>query len=238
MRRKALLKLGINGLTAAGGGLSVLAIALAFYEQPRAALVLMGVATVIDAIDGSLVRILGLEETAVRYDGERLDEYADLMTFVIAPVTFAWATDVLPFDPWGIGAGMVVIGVSFLQFSRTDNKTENAFWGWPSYWNILYFYGWGAELTAPWMIGISLALSAAVFAPVPFIYPSKLDTLKRLTLTGGFLWLGLLIAWLLIPSMGDHWLWISLVYPAYYLGLSFALYPRLKKEARSFPQNE
>lgn len=238
MARNALLKFGINGLTAAGGGVSVLSIALAFHGRPRIALVLMGVATVVDAIDGSLVRMLDLQETATRYDGERLDEYADLMTFVIAPVTFAWATDVLPFDVWGVLAGLVVVAVSFLQFSRSDNKTENAFWGWPSYWNILYFYGWGAELSSPWMIGITLALSAAVFAPIPFIYPSKLDTLKWLTWIGGFLWLGLLIAWLLVPSMSDQWLWISLVYPAYYLGLSFALYPRLKQEARSFPLQE
>lgn len=228
MDRENLYKRGVNAVTAVGGAISAASLYFAFEGQPRLAWVLMGLGIVIDALDGTLVRLLDLSETLPRYDGERLDEYADLITFVIAPVGFAWAEGLLPFSWLGIGTGMVVIAVSTLQFSRQDNKTENAFWGWPSFWNIAYFYAWAAEIGSMWVVGLSLVLSVAVFVPVPFAYPSRLPKLRKTTIALGVVWGGFLFAYIIAPDLDDVWLYVSLAYPVYYFGLSAVLHEDLK----------
>ncbi|MFB6351200.1 MAG: phosphatidylcholine/phosphatidylserine synthase [Bradymonadaceae bacterium] len=228
MDGKLLLKKSVNFMTALGGSVSAVSLYFAFQNWEHLAWILMMSGVVVDALDGSLVRILGLKSQAPRYDGARLDEYADLITFVIAPVGFVWATGMLPFTWLGIGTGMIVIAVSCLQFSREDNKTESAFWGWPSFWNVAYFYAWAAELDPTWVIAGSLVLSAGVFVPVPFVYPSKLPKLRRTTMAFGGLWGVLLFAYLIDPDIDKTWLAVSLIFPVYYLVLSGLLHEQLK----------
>ena len=228
MDGKTLLKRSVNAMTAFGGSISAVSLYFAFEGWEQVAWVLMGIGVVIDALDGTAVRLLDLGGALPRYDGARLDEFADLITYVVAPVGFVWATGMLPFNGLGIATGIIVITVSTLQFSRTDNKTENAFWGWPSYWNIAYFYAWAADLSAVWVIAGSLILSVGVFLPIPFLYPSKMPKLRKTTFAFGILWGGVIFAYLLYPKMSDFWLAASLVFPAYYLALSAAMYDTLK----------
>lgn len=228
MEQKVLYKRGINAITAVGGATSASSLYFAFEGHAQIAWILMGLGIVIDALDGTLVRVFDLGETLPRYDGDRLDEYADLITFVIAPVGFAWADGMLPFDWMGIGTGMIVIAVSTLQFARQDNKTEHAFWGWPSFWNIAYLYAWGAEIASIWVIVLSLALSVAVFVPVPFAYPSRLPKLRKTTVALGVVWGAVLFAYVIAPELDVTWLYLSLAYPVYYFGLSAVMHEELK----------
>jgi len=223
-------KRAVNIATAIGGGLSLVAVLYAFNDHPRTAWMLMGMGLIIDSLDGLVVRGLGLGDAVDRYDGARLDEYADLMTYVVGPVGFAWAVGMLPFDMWGIATGAAVCAVSCLQFSRVDNKTDRAFWGFPSFWNVIYFYGWALEAGATVMIGVSLVLSLAVFAPIPFVYPSKFE---RPFLIGAVVlmhaWLGILLATLIFPELHDGWVWASMIFPGLYVLVSALKYDDLKQ---------
>ena len=67
---------------------------------------------------------------------------------------------------------------------------------------------------------------------LPFVYPSKLPILKKTTMVTGFVWLGVMIAYVVAPKLGEMWLLISFAYPIYYFTLSFVMYPRLKRDAR------
>lgn len=225
---KETAKRAVNAMTAIGGAISAVSLLFAFEGSPQIAWILMGVGVIIDSLDGPLVRIFGLEETIPRYDGARLDEYADLITYVVAPVGFAWATDLLPFTALGVGTGMVVIAVSCLQFSREDNKTESAFWGWPSYWNVAYFYAWAIELSAGWVVAGTLILSVGVFVPIPFAYPSRLPKLKKTTWFLGAIWGVVIFAYVINPDLRDLWLGLSALFPLYYLVLSAVMHEELK----------
>jgi phosphatidylserine synthase len=224
----SLLKLGINLLTGIGAGLSVLSIPSAFAGEFRGAWLLMGVALVIDWVDGSLVRYLDIDPDRANYDGARLDEYADLMTYVIAPLMVAVASNQLPEGAIGYGLVVFVCVVSSLQSARKRTKTDRAFWGWPSYWNFVYFYGWGLGI-GPWAIGgITVVLGLATFAPVPFPYPSRLSLQKYVLGLLGLFWSGFVLWYLLDPSVPDLYLALSLLFPIYYLVLPLFYYERLK----------
>lgn len=220
---KDMLKHCINGITALGAGVSTISIYYSAMGEWRVAWLLMLLAMVLDCVDGPMVRFLALEEAAPQYDGDRLDEYADLLTYVIAPVCLALFYGLLPSNLIGITTVFLLVGTACLQFSRTNNKTEFAFWGWPSYWNIIYFYAWGLAIPTSWVVLVSVLLAMGTLLPVPFAYPSKLPILKKPTILLNGLWGVILALYVIFPAMPKYWLGISLLFPLYYACLSIYL---------------
>lgn len=217
----------VNFITAAGGATALLAVPLAFRGAYRRALVLIGLATVIDAIDGFLVRSLELQEILPAFDGERLDEYADLLTFVVAPLGFGWASGLLAFNYAGLLTTIFVAGASCLQFADCRAKQANAFRGWPAYWNIFFFYAWGLNFSPELTMTLCWLLGFGAFLPVYFIYPSRFKTLRKTTVLFGLVWGAVLLYYLLNPAAPRWLLYLSLLYPAYYFGLGLLYYPEL-----------
>jgi len=186
--------------------------------------VLMLVSLAIDSVDGTLARRVGVERQLPRIDGRRLDDIVDYLNFVIVPAVFMVRAQSVPSPVW---VALPVLASAW-GFSRSDAKTEDDFFlGFPSYWNVLAFYLWllGLSQTAGaiWLT----VLSAAVFVPYKYVYPSKLKNraLRRVTNAGGVLWAGL-IGWCALNPQATghdqalHW---SLLYPAFYMALSFKL---------------
>ncbi|MFB6345586.1 MAG: phosphatidylcholine/phosphatidylserine synthase, partial [bacterium] len=66
----------MNLLTGLGAGLSAVSIPLAFRGLMREAWILMGVALLIDWVDGSLVRYFNLESVLPAISGDELDAFA------------------------------------------------------------------------------------------------------------------------------------------------------------------
>ena len=139
--------------------------------------------------------------------------------------TLARAAEVKRVLPWFDGTKLDDMLASAYGFCRTDAKTaDHYFRGFPSYWNVFAFYAFALRLspgaTAVWI----LALSALVFAPLKFLYPSRAPHFRRLTLTLGALWAVVTIpaVWM-VPDTPPVLLWASLLYPAYYVGMSLWL---------------
>lgn len=213
----------INVLTCLGAGIALVGMFEGFKGNVRQAWFLLMIALLIDAADGSLVRALGLKSVCPEFDGDRLDEYADLMTFVIAPVGIALSIDLLPSTPIGLLTAVAVVGGSCLQFSYEHAKTTSAFWGFPSYWNVVFFYGWALNLSSSYAIIISWVLVIALFLPIPFIYPSRTPKLRWLTNGLAVIW-GIAIVVILIEPTRTGVVIGSLAFPVYYVVASLILH--------------
>lgn len=223
------MRMAINLFTGLGAGVSTYSIFVAFQGQIREAWLWLMIAVLIDAADGTLIRTLQLKTICPNFDGERLDEYADLLTFVIGPLAIIVANGQLPMNIVGAFTAMAVVGGSCLQFSYQDAKTSEAFWGFPAYWNIIYFYGWAFETSPEIIISLSLVLTVFLFLPIPFVYPSRTPIIRSITIALGIAWSLLLFYILWVPTLSTQWVYISLFYPAYYVLLSLILYPQLKR---------
>lgn len=224
------MKFGVNCLTAFGAGLSAVSVAVAFRGSVREAWILLGLAMLIDWVDGSLVRYFRLESALTEYDGRELDAFADYVSYVVGPVCVAWAAGVLPETTIGLVTGLFVCGMSALQFAREGSKTDRAFLGWPSYWNFLYFYAWGLDMPAAdplWMIAVSWIFGLATLVPIPFPYPSMFPVQRRILLGMGSVWGLIVTGFLLFPAMPRIYLALSLVFPLYYLVLPLLYYDEL-----------
>jgi phosphatidylcholine synthase len=151
----------------------------------------LGLALVVDAIDGPLARRLDVERTLPRWSGRTLDLIVDFATYVFVPAYAIAASGLMPAD-FAVPAGVVITVCGALYFADLDMKTsDNYFRGFPAVWNLVAFY---LLLLQP---GQWLALSTVVlfalltFLPVRFVHPFRVAWLRPLTV-------GLLLLWAIL----------------------------------------
>lgn len=195
-----------------------------FDDRYRDAFLWMIFATVVDATDGLLARAARVRDVLPRFDGARLDDIVDYLTFVFLPVLLLYRAGTLPpgADAW---IAAIVLLSSAYGFASIDAKTDDHFFtGFPSYWNVVALYLYAARVPA-WLNGaVLLVLSALVFVRVGYVYPSKTPVLRGLTLALGTIWAAMMLGVaLLLPAVPPLLLAVSLYFPLYYAVLSFVL---------------
>jgi phosphatidylcholine synthase len=228
------------GLVAAGG------IAVAIIDgQPasfRFAFILMFVATIVDATDGILARAIKIKEVLPHFDGRRLDDLIDFQTYTSLPLLLIWRANLLPYE-WQAFL-LVPLLASAYGFCQTSAKTDDDYFlGFPSYWNIIAFYLYVLQLPAAGTLGLLLFFALMTFVPARYLYPTHGGRLNRWTNQLGAVW-GTLLIWIvwrlpdrtlddgLADSITRILTLVSLVFPAYYLLISWGITLRIIIRAR------
>lgn len=216
-------------------------------EAFRWTFLLMLAATVIDATDGTLARAVRIQEVLPHFDGRRLDDLVDFLTYTVLPLFLIWRARILPaaLEVWLL----VPLLASAYGFCQISAKTEDGFFlGFPSYWNLVAFYLYTLQvyfgpLPSWFSLGTILGLSVLTFVPSRYLYPSQRGRLNRLTTILGAGWGGLCVV--IITRLGvagaeesSRWLiLLSLFFPAYYLVASWAVSWRLWRHRRRQRRN-
>ena len=181
----------VHLLTASGALWALMALLAAAEGAWPAMFLWLGLAMVVDGLDGPLARRLRLGETLPRWSGEVLDLVIDFATYVLIPA-FALARSELMPGEWPLAAGAVVVLIGAFYFADTRMKTpEGSFEGFPGCWNFVVFVAF--VLTPPaWFLGLAIAvLGALSFLPVEFVHPVRTTRLRAATLTVTVVWSGL-----------------------------------------------
>ncbi|MDG1959436.1 MAG: CDP-diacylglycerol O-phosphatidyltransferase [Candidatus Binatia bacterium] len=190
----------------------------------RVAFFWLSLAVVIDAMDGALARLVRVKEVLPVFDGAKLDDIVDYMTFVMVPVYLMLATGILE-GAFGVLAASAAVLASAYRFCHVAAKTEDHFFtGFPSYWNILTFYLYIFAIPPTISAMVTFGLAILVFAPLKFIYPSRTLFMRPTSVILGILWglVGLVVVDAL-PERRVGLAAVTLLYPIYYTGLSFYL---------------
>ena len=196
-------------------------------SQYRTAFFLMVVATIIDATDGALARLARVKEATPLFDGARLDDIVDYLTYAFIPALLLVHAGLLP-SGWGALVAAAILLSSAYGFAALDAKTDDHFFtGFPSYWNIAALYLYAARLPTVLNSVILLALSVLVFVRIGYVYPSRTPVLRGLTIALCVLW-GLILLQIILrlPDVPSTLLVGSLFFPVYYVVLSFVLHAR------------
>jgi phosphatidylcholine synthase len=211
--------------TACGTVVGLLIVLAAIEGEAVTALWLGLVALFIDGTDGMLARRLRVKETIPWFDGARLDDIVDYLTYVFAPVVLLWTTGHLPDGPLGWVVAALPLLASSYQFCRVDAKTDDHFFlGFPSYWNVVAFYAIVLDLAPAALAALVVVCAVLVFVPVRYIYPSRMTSLRGFTLAFSALFAATYAVLLVqMPSPNPWVVALSLSYLAYYLGLSVFL---------------
>ncbi len=215
----------LHAYTASGTAIAFLALAAAVGGDEIAALWWLFLALLIDGTDGMLARRLRVKEVLPAFDGARLDDIVDYITYCFVPVFLLWYGGYLPEGPLGTLLAVLPLLASSYQFCRTDAKTDDHFFlGFPSYWNVVAFYVIVLDVSSAATAVLLLTCVVLVFVPVKYVYPSRTAIARGLNLSLAGLWLVTYAVLLLqFPDPSLVVAVLSLLYVAYYAALSVVL---------------
>jgi len=227
--------LSVHIFTASGGLLALWALLFIVEGDAKFSLILLAAAALIDSVDGTLARWVDVGIYTPQIDGALLDNIVDYLVWVFMPVAWAYYFLHLPFL-----AGAAVLICSLLGFSHTQAKTEeNFFRGFPSLWTlvILYLYVLGAGTLVTTLV--MLILAATVLMPLKFIYPSRTEQWRGLTLILSIPYSLMLLFMLIYLDEAPLWIAIlSFYFPIYYVIASWVLTMPAHRDSKTLKRTE
>lgn len=223
-RTRCILAWCVHAFTASGVICCLLALEATYAVQFRTALGWLFVAVLIDALDGTLARLVAVKQVVPNFDGTLLDNLVDFCNYVIVPALIVHRAGLVPTTA-SFAIACAICLASAYQFCQSDAKTEDHYFkGFPSYWNVVVLYLLSIGLSPELNLGILITLIALVFIPIKYVYPTRTADFRKLTLSLTIPWALIVVGMLYqLPQPQSILIWLSLTYVVYYLGLSLYL---------------
>src|SRR5476651_248506 len=172
----------VHIFTAMGAGVALLALLEAVREHWGAMFGWLGVALVIDALDGPIARRLDVVRVQPDWSGEVLDLVVDFVTYVFVPAYAITASGMLlPLAAPLLGAGIVVTGALYFA-DRRMKAADNHFRGFPALWNAAAFYLFLLHWPPATSSVAVFVLIVLTFVPFHVLHPVRVVRLRVLTL--------------------------------------------------------
>ncbi len=184
----------------------------------------MTVSAAIDALDGTLARRAQVKGVLPTFDGALLDNIVDYFTYAIIPALLVYEAGLLPPGWAELGASIIVL-TSGYQFCQEDAKTDDHYFkGFPSYWNVVVYYMLFLNTNPTGNLITIIIFGILVFVPIKFIYPTRTIPFQKLTMGLAILWAVIqMVIILQYPDFSRPFMWSSLWFIAYYIGISLYL---------------
>ena len=212
----------VHIFTALGAACALLALIAAVRADWPAMFVWLGIALVIDGVDGTFARRLRVAEVLPRWSGDVLDLVVDILNYVFVPAYALAASGLLP-QSLATALGALIVVTGSLYFADRQMKTSDYYFrGFPALWNVAAFYLFLLK-PAPWLGAfIVAALAVLTFVPFHVIHPMRIAHLRALTLAALAAW-GLLAVLAVAENLEPgYWIDAALcVLAIYFVGIGF-----------------
>src|SRR5476651_1584149 len=168
----------VHIFTALGAGVALIALLEAVREHWAAMFAWLGVALVVDGLDGPLARRLDVVRLQPNWSGDILDLVVDFVTYVFVPAYAITASGLLlPLAAPLLGVGVVVSGALYFA-DRRMKADDNHFRGFPALWNAVAFYlfllHWPPVAST---LGVAI-LIVLTFIPFHVLHPLRVVRLR------------------------------------------------------------
>ena len=178
----------VHGFTASGAVLGFLAIISILNNDLVGAFLWLGLALLIDGIDGSLARKIGVLDKTPNIDGSTLDNVIDYLNYVIIPALMIYWFQMVP-NGWEIILPAGMFAVSLYTFANMNMKTNDYYFsGFPAVWNIVVLYFYILNTHPIINVIIILLLFIFTFIPIKFVHPLRVKKIRNLTIFCTVLW--------------------------------------------------
>ena len=178
----------VHVFTACGAACALLALVAAVRNEWPMMFAWLGLALVIDGVDGALARRLHVAKLLPRWSGNVLDLVVDILNYVFVPAYALAASGLLPAH-LAIALGVLIVVTGSLYFADGLMKTSDYYFrGFPALWNVAAFYLFILR-PGPWISTIVIAvLSALTFVPFHVIHPVRIAHLRAVTTVALAVW--------------------------------------------------
>jgi phosphatidylcholine synthase len=181
----------VHVFTACGAACALLALLAAVRTDWATMFVWLGIALVIDGVDGTFARRLRVAELLPRWSGDVLDLVVDILNYVFVPAYAIAVSGLLP-AVLEIPLGAIIMVTGALYFADRQMKTSDYYFrGFPALWNVAAFYLFLLKLP-PWLGALTVAaLAALTFVPFHVVHPIRIPHLRGITMA-------VMVAWALL----------------------------------------
>jgi len=178
----------VHLFTGLGAVIALLAVKAVLDGQMQIAFAWLGLALVIDTLDGPLARALKVETRLPRFSGERLDLVIDYLTYVFIPALMLLQASFLTGNVGLIIASLIPLS-SLYHFSDMRSKSDdNCFVGFPAVWNVVVLYIFAFHPGEQMASLIVLIFVGLTFIPFKWIHPIRVKVMRPVTLSAALLW--------------------------------------------------
>ena len=157
-------------------------------NNQKEAFLWLGLAFLIDSVDGTLARKFNVKKNLPHLDGKMLDSIIDFFNYVIIPSIMIYWFRYVP-DQFAILIPAILIFISIYSYVNLNILTnDNYYNGFPAIWNVivLYFYIFGTSQNVNLIFLILLILLK--FSPLKCIHPLRVNKFKTLSIFFSFIW--------------------------------------------------
>jgi phosphatidylcholine synthase len=172
----------VHLLTASGSFLAFLSLVAASEQQWTAMFWWLGLALLVDGIDGPIARKLDVKEVLPTWSGELLDNVIDYVTYVLIPAFALYQRGFMGEGLSFLSAAIIVV-TSAVYYADTGMKTkENFFKGFPVVWNMIVFTLFVIEPGEYISFAAVVIAGLLTFVPVYFLHPVRVQRLRNVNL--------------------------------------------------------
>lgn len=209
----------VHTFTASGIICALFAIRAVLDARWEAVFLWLGLALIIDGIDGTFARMADVSTNLPRFSGERLDLVVDYVTYVLVPALALWKAGYFTGVAEWLMPSLILMS-SLFHFSDVDSKADDyAFVGFPAIWNVVAFYVFALGLSEAWAVAVVCVCAVLTFVPYKWVHPMRTPFARVLTLIVCGVW-GATALWILWSGFpATSWAWGVLVVSALYGGV-------------------
>ena len=148
----------------------------------------MGLALVIDGVDGTLARYVNVEEVLPEVDGSTLDNVIDMFNYSILPVLMIYWFSMVPYNLVNVSCIAILLASCYTFADKNIKTSDYYFKGFSALWNLLVFFLFILEFGL-WFNFIAIcACLVMTFVPVKIIHPLRVKELRTPSLTILIVW--------------------------------------------------
>ncbi|PWE56401.1 phosphatidylcholine synthase [Metarhizobium album] len=222
----------VHILTASGSFLAFLGVVAAAEHRFIDMFWWLGLALLVDGIDGPIARKVKVKEVLPNWSGDTLDNIIDYVTYVLLPAFALYQSGMIG-EPWSFAAAGMIVVSSAIYYADMGMKTDEYFFsGFPVVWNMVIFTLFVVQASAlAAMIVVTLSV-ILTFLPINFLHPVRVQRLRPLNMALFAVWSILGIAALLMHFQTPLWLKVLFCLTGLYLyciGAVLQLFPALGK---------
>ena len=178
----------VHGFTASGAVLGFLAIISIFNNDQTSSFLWLGLALLVDGLDGTIARKVGISDIATNIDGSMLDNLVDYLNYLIIPSLMIYWFQMVP-NGWEIIIPAGIFAVSLYTFANINMKTEDYYFsGFPALWNIVVLYFYILNTNQYINLIVIIFLSILTFIPIKFVHPLRVKKLRNITIFCTIIW--------------------------------------------------
>lgn len=158
----------------------------------------LGIALVVDGVDGNMARKHHIKEVVPWFNGAVVDNIVDYLTWTAIPAAFM--VMYLPLGPRPLAIALIILVLVSSMFCYANEAAKSGdyyFVGFPAAWNIVAVLLW--VWNAPMAVCISaiFIFSAMTLVPLHYTHPFRVERGRIANIAATFIWIvstGMLIA--------------------------------------------